>query len=121
MRAAASDASSGSGRLAGKVAVITGAAKGIGKATATCFAREGAKVVLADVLENEAAAVAQQLTQSGYQAAACRCDVSSAADVNKLVQFTMDQYGSLDVLVANAGKLQGRDAGCSAWATASST
>jgi NAD(P)-dependent dehydrogenase (short-subunit alcohol dehydrogenase family) len=91
------------GRLAHKVAVITGGAKGIGQAIASRFAREGASVVVADVQEAEAGAVAQQLVGAGYAAAAVRCDVSKAADVDRMVQFAVERFGSLDIMVANAG------------------
>jgi NAD(P)-dependent dehydrogenase (short-subunit alcohol dehydrogenase family) len=91
------------GRLAHKVAVVTGGAKGIGQAIASRFAREGARVVVADVQEAEAGAVAQQLVGAGYEAAAVRCDVSKAADVDHMVQFAVERFGSLDIMVANAG------------------
>jgi NAD(P)-dependent dehydrogenase (short-subunit alcohol dehydrogenase family) len=91
------------GRLANKVAVITGGARGIGEGIAARFAREGARVIVADVQEAEASALAQRLVGAGYQAAAVRCDVSKAADVEQMVQYAVDRFGALDILVANAG------------------
>jgi glucose 1-dehydrogenase len=84
--------------LKDKVALVTGAAQGIGLACAEAFAREGAKVILADVNEPKGASAA-----SAIGAAFVRCDVSKKADVNAAVQKAVDTHGRLDVLVANAG------------------
>jgi NAD(P)-dependent dehydrogenase (short-subunit alcohol dehydrogenase family) len=87
-------------RLANKVAIISGAASGMGAATARMFAREGAKVVIADVLEHEGRQVADAIG-----AAACfeRLDVTSEADWAAVVASTTQRFGKLDVLVNNAG------------------
>jgi NAD(P)-dependent dehydrogenase (short-subunit alcohol dehydrogenase family) len=93
-------------RLRGKVAVITGAASGIGRATAEVFAAEGAHLALADV--NPAGeAVAGALAQQGYPVRFWPTDVTDEAAVAGLMDRTVATYGRLDVLVAAAGILQG--------------
>lgn len=88
-------------RLKDKAALITGAGAGIGKAIAMKFAREGARVVIADI--KNSAAVAEAITASGGKAASIITDVTSASDVEKMVAFTVDTYGCLDIMVNNAG------------------
>ncbi|KAL6657134.1 hypothetical protein ACP70R_004914 [Stipagrostis hirtigluma subsp. patula] len=97
-----SAASGDSQRLAGKVAVITGGASGIGKATAAEFVRNGARVVLADVQDELGHAVAAEL---GGPDAACytRCDVTDEAQVAAAVDLAVARYGRLDVVFNNAG------------------
>ncbi|MFQ5828492.1 MAG: SDR family oxidoreductase [Candidatus Methylomirabilia bacterium] len=90
-------------RLAEKVSVITGAGSGIGRAAALLFAREGAKVVAADINRHTAEETAQMIQQGGGQARAVHADVSSAAAVQRMLQEAVDTYGRLDVLVNNAG------------------
>src|SRR5688572_28909054 len=85
-------------RLAGKVALVTGAAQGIGYACAEAFAREGAKVVLSDVNEEKGRKSAEAL--GGVFA---RCDVSRKAEVDAAVEAAVSAYGRLDILVSNAG------------------
>jgi 3-oxoacyl-[acyl-carrier protein] reductase len=89
--------------LAGKVAVITGAASGMGRAGALRFAREGAKVVVADLNEAGAKEVVEQIADAGGAATALRCDVSTAEDNIAAVRLATDSYGGLDVFWANAG------------------
>jgi NAD(P)-dependent dehydrogenase (short-subunit alcohol dehydrogenase family) len=92
-----------SGRLAGKTAVITGAANGIGKATAERFAAEGASVVLND---RDAAALGKlvaELAEKEAKACAVPGDVSLEADVRRLMDTAVEAYGGIDILVANAG------------------
>ncbi len=91
------------GRLDGKVAVITGAASGIGEASARHFAREGASVVLGDVQEAKGRAVAEAVVAAGGRAAFVRCDVSRAADAQGAVDEAVRRFGGLDILYANAG------------------
>uniref|UniRef100_A0A0E0ANX2 Uncharacterized protein n=1 Tax=Oryza glumipatula TaxID=40148 RepID=A0A0E0ANX2_9ORYZ len=96
-----SSTASNSERLAGKVAVITGAASGIGKATAAEFVRNGAKVILADVQDDVGRAVASEL---GPDAASyTRCDVTDEAQVAAAVDLAVARHGQLDVMVNNAG------------------
>jgi NAD(P)-dependent dehydrogenase (short-subunit alcohol dehydrogenase family) len=90
-------------RLAGKTALITGAARGMGEAHAQLFAREGAKVILTDVLDDEGDAVAQELRAGGHDAAYRHLDVSSAEAWAGAVRFADDAFGGIDVLVNNAG------------------
>lgn len=91
------------GRLDGKVAIVTGSASGIGKATALVFAREGANVVVnTDRRVELGQAVVDQIRSEGGQATFVRGDVSVAADVRGLVNAAVETYGKLDVLVSNA-------------------
>jgi NAD(P)-dependent dehydrogenase (short-subunit alcohol dehydrogenase family) len=91
-------------RLEGKVALVTGAAQGIGLACAKAFAAEGARVVLADVNEERGREAA-----TGLGAAFVRCDVSRKAEVSAAVEKAVREYGRLDVLVANAGIVHAAD------------
>jgi NAD(P)-dependent dehydrogenase (short-subunit alcohol dehydrogenase family) len=91
------------GRLTGKRALITGAASGIGRATALLFAREGAAVVVVDVDEAGGQAVAQAIRNEGGQAMFVCCDVTQAGDCRRAVQRTVDEFGGLDILFNNAG------------------
>ncbi len=90
-------------RLAGKVALITGAAQGIGLACARTFAAEGAKVMLADVNDAHGRREVAELGKAGSQAAFVHCDVSRREEVTRAVAETVAAFGRLDVLVANAG------------------
>ena len=90
-------------RLPGKVAIVTGAGHGMGEAEARLFAKEGARVVVADILEGEAERVAQDIRDSGGEAIAVRIDVTSEPDWQALIGKTVGTYGRLDILVNNAG------------------
>ncbi len=96
-------------RLQGKVAVVTGAAKGIGKAVAEVFAGEGAKVVLADVDREGGEAAAAAIRSAGGEARFQACDVGDKAEVEALIAAAVEAYGRLDVAVPNAGVVVAKD------------
>lgn len=91
------------GRLHGKSAVITGAAFGIGRATAVLFAREGARLVVTDIQSEPLLALADELRDAGAQVETVIGDVSVEDDARRMITAAADRYGRLDVLVANAG------------------
>jgi NAD(P)-dependent dehydrogenase (short-subunit alcohol dehydrogenase family) len=90
-------------RFAGKVAIVTGGASGIGRATALLLAREGAAVCVADVQEVKAAEVASEIEQAGGRAFACAADVSQEADNARMVEQTRSHFGALHYGFLNAG------------------
>ena len=90
-------------RLEGKVAVITGAASGIGRASARRFAREGAAVVVADLDAAAGEETAAGIRQDGGEAAFVRVDVAESADVDRMIRTTVETFGRVDVLFNNAG------------------
>ncbi|MBL7184198.1 MAG: SDR family oxidoreductase [Anaerolineae bacterium] len=91
------------GSLAGKRALVTGGASGIGRATALLFAREGAAVSVVDLDEVGGQAMAHEIVKEGRQAIFVRCDVTQAGDCQQAVQQTVDELGGLDILFNNAG------------------
>ena len=90
-------------RLQGKVALITGSANGMGETEATMFAKEGAKVVVADLLEQEGQQVAAAIAEAGGEAFFLRLDVTKEEDWQEAVTTTVSRFGTLDILVNNAG------------------
>jgi glucose 1-dehydrogenase len=90
------------GLLDGKVALVTGAAMGMGEATARLFAAAGASVVVADRQADAGEAVVAQITQAGGEASFCAADVSDAGDVAGLVRSAVERYGRIDCAVNNA-------------------
>jgi 2-dehydro-3-deoxy-L-rhamnonate dehydrogenase (NAD+) len=95
--------------LPGRVAIVTGAAQGIGFAIAERLSRAGARVVIADIAEQGAAAAAERLREGGGKAEAAVADVTSPEEVGAMVERALDAFGKLDILVNNAG-ITGRDA-----------
>jgi NAD(P)-dependent dehydrogenase (short-subunit alcohol dehydrogenase family) len=91
------------GALSGKVALVTGAASGIGRQSALAFARAGAKVVVSDVTVDAGEETVSMIKKAGGEAFFVRADVSKAADVNALVAKAVEKYGKLDCAHNNAG------------------
>ena len=96
------------GRLSGKKAIVTGAASGIGRASARIFAREGARVVAVDMVEEGLAATVAMITEAGDIATAVTADAGSEDDVADFINNCVETYGGLDVIYANAGVSGGR-------------
>ncbi|RZU98333.1 SDR family oxidoreductase [Spiribacter vilamensis] len=90
-------------RLAGKVAIVTGAASGFGKGIAERFAEEGARVVLADISDAAGERVADSIRSAGCEAIYVHADVARADSVQSLVDHTTEHFGDLDIVVNNAG------------------
>ncbi|MGX1198862.1 SDR family NAD(P)-dependent oxidoreductase [Parvibaculum sp. MBR-TMA-1.3b-4.2] len=95
--------------LQDKVAIVTGGARGIGKAIARTFADQGAKVMIADIDEEEGEAAAAEIVGRGGEAAFAYCDVGERLDVRNMVCATTDTWGRVDILVNNAGIALGGD------------
>jgi sorbitol-6-phosphate 2-dehydrogenase len=96
-------------RLKDRVAIVTGAGQGLGEALARRLAAEGAAVTVADVNGEAAESVAQSLRESGARTLGLRANVTDEADVAVMVQRTVAEFGSLEILVANAGVLRAHD------------
>lgn len=90
-------------RLQDKVAVVTGAGSGMGKAIATLYAQEGAKVVVSDINEASAHAVAEDIKAKGGEATFVVANVAKEEDIQNLIDTTVNTYGTVDILVNNAG------------------
>src|SRR5215208_3143944 len=90
------------GPLDGKVAIVTGAAMGMGEATARVFAAAGAHVLVSDINAEIGEATAESIRQAGGDASFCRTDVSSATDAEAMVRTAVERYGRLDCAVNNA-------------------
>ena len=91
------------GMLEGRVALVTGAARGIGRQTALLFAREGARIVVADLSADGVRQTAALITEAGGQATAVVADISKSADVSAMMTAALDTYGRLDCAFNNAG------------------
>src|SRR5919108_3954483 len=91
------------GRVDGKVALITGGASGIGRATALTFAREGAKLVIADMNAEGGQQTVHMITENGGEAIFVKTDVSQAVEVQALISTAVETYGRLDCAHNNAG------------------
>jgi NAD(P)-dependent dehydrogenase (short-subunit alcohol dehydrogenase family) len=94
------------GRFEGKVAFVTGAASGIGRATALAFAREGASVVVADVATESNDETARVIEQAGGRSLAVTCDVTRGEDIKAALQSAVERFGRLDIAFNNAGAEQ---------------
>jgi NAD(P)-dependent dehydrogenase (short-subunit alcohol dehydrogenase family) len=90
-------------RLEGKIALISGGARGMGAVEARLFAKEGAKIIIGDVLEDEGRKLEAEINATGGEALFVRLDVTSEADWQKAVEAAVNRFGKLDVLVNNAG------------------
>ena len=96
-------------KLTNKVALITGGSSGIGKASALLFAKEGAKVVIADVNDEGGNKTVEEILEMGCSAAYVRTDVSKSEDCRKMIEFAESTFGKLDILFNNAGIMDSRD------------
>ncbi|MCU1503508.1 MAG: short-chain dehydrogenase/reductase [Ilumatobacteraceae bacterium] len=92
--------------LSGKVAIVTGAGSGIGRASALRFAAEGASVVAADIRGPKVDETVALIERDGGVAAACQADVASGTDVERMVAFAVESFGGLDALFCNAGTIR---------------
>ena len=90
-------------RLKGKVAIITGAGSGIGRASAQLFAQEGAKVVAADINATTGIKTIESVKETGGEATFVQVDVSKVNDLKKMIKTALDSYGKLNILFSNAG------------------
>lgn len=94
-------------KLEGKVALITGAGSGIGRATTILFAKNGAKVVVVDVDSQEGEETVKMIRDAGGDTIFVQADVSKATDTEKMIKITVEKYGKLDIIFNNAGILTG--------------
>jgi NAD(P)-dependent dehydrogenase (short-subunit alcohol dehydrogenase family) len=90
-------------RLKNKVAIVTGAGAGIGRASSLLFSREGAKIVAVDLDRSKLDSFADEITKSGGAVASCMADVSQSSDVKRVVSTALNEFGRVDILFNNAG------------------
>ena len=93
-------------KLKGKVAIVTGAAQGMGKSVAELFALEGAKVILNDINEQKAKKVVDEIKSGGGEALAIRADVTNSEEISRMVEETVARFGTIHILINNAGILR---------------
>ena len=93
-------------RFQDQVAVITGGAKGIGRAVALAFIREGARVALVDIDKAGLAALREEIEKLGGQVLAVCCDISNSSEVREMMNLVQKTFGRIDILVNNAGILR---------------
>jgi len=91
------------GKLSGRVAIVTGGSRGNGRGIALALARDGANVVIADVLETEARKVAEEIEELGREALVVKTDVTNWDQVQEMVKKTLNKFGKIDILVNNVG------------------
>jgi len=89
--------------LKGKVVIITGARRGMGRSHALAFAKEGAKVVVSDISLEDCQKVVEEIEKLGGEAMAVKCDVTKKEEVEEMIKKTIEKWGKIDVLVNNAG------------------
>lgn len=89
--------------LEGKTALVTGSARGIGRAIAEKLGTLGANLVISDVLTDQAAETAKELAEQGYRTLAIPCDITKADDIDRMMKAIIEKFNSLDILVNNAG------------------
>jgi len=90
-------------QLKDKIAIVTGARRGMGRTHALVLAKEGAKVVVSDISLEDCEKVVDEIKSSGGQAIAVKCDVTKKQEIEKMVKETLDKFGKIDILVNNAG------------------
>ena len=98
------------GKLDGKVAIVTGAGQGVGRGVAVALAKEGARVVIAEIKPDTATAVEEEIRALGGEALAITCDVGDEAQVKRMVDQAVARFGPVDILVNNAQSWTGRSA-----------
>lgn len=89
--------------LDGKVAIVTGAGKGIGKSIALALAEEGANIAAVDINLQDVETVSNEIIQSGFVSTAISCDISRVQDIENMISTVVDRFGKIDILVNNAG------------------
>ena len=94
-------------RLKDKVTIVTGGARGLGKAFCLAMAQEGSLIVVADILDTDARAVASEIVERGGAAIAVKADVTSEEDMTMIVEKAVEAYGRIDILVNNAAMVYG--------------
>ena len=93
------------GKLSNQVAIVTGAGQGMGAATANRLAHEGAAVIVSDINEGKAARIVEKINSSGGRAMTVKTDVTKEDEVASMVEHAIDNYGTVSILVNNAGIL----------------
>ena len=92
--------------VSGKVAIVTGARRGMGRSHALTLAKAGAKIVVSDISLEECQKVVEEIISQGGEAMAVKCDVSQKAEVEEMIKQTIEKFGKINILVNNAGICQ---------------